>query len=65
MKMRNEKEIFDLILGFARADKRIRAVVMNGSRADKSVKKDCFQGYDIGFIVTVPVHYRTNGTRRW
>jgi aminoglycoside 6-adenylyltransferase len=52
MKVRNEKEMYDLILGFAKEDERIRAVVLNGSRADLSVKKDCFQDYDIQFIVT-------------
>ncbi|WP_207656853.1 aminoglycoside 6-adenylyltransferase [Clostridium sp. chh4-2] len=52
MKMRTEKEMFDLILGTARDDERIRAVIMNGSRANKDVKKDCFQDYDIVYLVT-------------
>ena len=51
-KMRTEKEMFDLILGTAREDERIRAVIMNGSRANKDVKKDCFQDYDIIYLVT-------------
>lgn len=49
--MRNEKEMFDLILGVAKKDERIRAVYMNGSRTNKNVKKDIFQDYDIVYVV--------------
>ena len=38
--MRSEKEMFDLILGTAKQDARIRAVYMNGSRTNKNVRKD-------------------------
>jgi len=41
--MRTEKEMLDLILGVANRDSRIRAVYMNGSRANPNVKKDIFQ----------------------
>ena len=51
MKTRSEKEMFDLILGVAESDSRIRAVVLNGSRADQSARRDCFQDYDIVFFV--------------
>lgn len=50
--MRNEQEMFDLILGFARNDFRIRAVYMNGSRTDPTAKKDIFQDYDIVYVVS-------------
>ncbi len=50
--MRTEKEMFDLILGFAKTDERIRAVYMNGSRANPNVKKDPYQDYDIVYVVT-------------
>lgn len=50
--MRNEDEMYDLILKIAKADERIRAVYMNGSRVNPSVKKDIFQDYDIVFVVT-------------
>ena len=50
--MRDEKEIFDLIMGMAESDERIRAVYMNGSRADPSIEKDKYQDYDIVFVVT-------------
>ena len=41
-----------LILGFAEADERIRAVVMNGSRVNPNVARDPFQDYDIATFVT-------------
>lgn len=50
--MRTEKEIFDLILGIAKKDDRIRAVYMNGSRANPNVTKDKYQDYDIVYVVT-------------
>ena len=49
--MRTEKEMMDLILTTAKEDERIRAVIMNGSRANPNVKKDCFQDYDIVYVV--------------
>lgn len=49
--MRSEKEMMDLILGTAKEDERIRAVIMNGSRANPNVKRDFFQDYDIVYIV--------------
>lgn len=50
--MRTEKEMFDLILGTAKSDERIRAVYMNGSRTNPNVKKDPYQDYDIVYVVT-------------
>lgn len=50
--MRNEKEMYELILSIAKKDKRIRAVYMNGSRANPNIKKDIFQDYDIVYVVT-------------
>lgn len=50
--MRTEQEMFDLILGVARKDERIRAVYMNGSRTNANVPKDIFQDYDIVYVVT-------------
>ncbi|WP_024831698.1 aminoglycoside 6-adenylyltransferase [Ruminiclostridium josui] len=50
--MRTEQEMFDLILDVAKADQRIRAVYMNGSRANPNIKKDKYQDYDIVYVVT-------------
>ena len=49
--MRSEAEIKKLILDTAFADKRIRCVLLNGSRADKLVKPDPYQDFDVVFIV--------------
>jgi len=50
--MRSESEMFDLILGTARADARIRAVILGGSRANPAAPSDLFQDYDIVYVVT-------------
>ncbi|AXO92664.1 MULTISPECIES: aminoglycoside 6-adenylyltransferase [Bacillus] len=49
--MRTEKEMLDLIINTAKEDERIRAVIMNGSRVNPNVKKDCFQDYDVIYVV--------------
>ena len=49
--MRTQQEMFDLILGVAQKDERIRAVYMNGSRTNPNVPKDIFQDYDIVYVV--------------
>jgi len=50
--MRTEKEVLDLIIDTAKNDERIRAVSMEGSRADPNAIKDKYQDYDISFYVT-------------
>lgn len=50
--MRTEQEMMELILGVAQREDRIRAVYMNGSRANPRVPKDIFQDYDIVYVVT-------------
>ncbi len=50
--MRNEQEMYDLIINTARHDDRIRAVILNGSRANPNAPRDIFQDYDIVYIVT-------------
>jgi len=49
--MRTEQEMIDLILGVASSDERIRAVSMEGSRANPNIPKDKHQDYDITFYV--------------
>ena len=49
--MRSETEIKNLILDFAKSDNRIRAVLLNGSRANPNIKPDRLQDFDIVFIV--------------
>jgi aminoglycoside 6-adenylyltransferase len=50
--MRNEKEMYDLILSIAQNDERIRAVYLNGSRTNPNAPKDIFQDFDIVYVVT-------------
>ena len=50
--MRGEQEMIELILGTAQEDERIRAVILNGSRADPNAARDIFQDYDIVYVVT-------------
>ncbi|TJY41100.1 aminoglycoside 6-adenylyltransferase [Cohnella pontilimi] len=50
--MRSERMMLDLILGFAKEDTRIRAVVMSGSRGDPTAPRDRFQDYDIVYVVS-------------
>lgn len=50
--MRTEKEMYDLIIGMAQNDWRIRAVYMNGSRTNPNVPRDIFQDYDVVYVVT-------------
>jgi aminoglycoside 6-adenylyltransferase len=58
--MRSEQEMLDLILDTARNDERIRAVVINGSRANPNAPHDRFQDFDIVYIVTDVAPFRHN-----
>ena len=49
--MRSEQEILNLILDTAQQDERIRAVVLNGSRANPNAPRDFFQDFDVVFFV--------------
>ena len=49
--MRNKQEILELILRFAREHDDVRAVVMNGSRANPNTREDPFQDYDVVYLV--------------
>ena len=49
--MRSEEEMYRLILDTARKDSRVRAVYMNGSRANPNAPRDMLQDYDIVYVV--------------
>lgn len=49
--MRTATEIKKLILDTAIADERIRAVLLNGSRANAAVQPDQYQDFDVVFIL--------------
>jgi aminoglycoside 6-adenylyltransferase len=49
--MRSEEEMLELIVATARDDERIRAVILNGSRANPNAPRDPFQDFDVVYIV--------------
>lgn len=49
--MRSEQQMYNLILEMAGEDDRIRAVFLNGSRANPKIEKDKYQDYDVVFVV--------------
>jgi aminoglycoside 6-adenylyltransferase len=49
--MRSEDEIKNLIIAKAKSDDRIRAVLLNGSRANGKILPDKYQDFDIVYIV--------------
>lgn len=49
--MHKQNDIQEKIVNFARIDERIRAVLLNGSRANPNVSPDKYQDFDIAFIV--------------
>ncbi len=49
--MRAEQEMLELILERARRDDRIRAVILNGSRASASAVHDRYSDYDVIYVV--------------
>lgn len=49
--MRTEQEMYDLILHFAKEDPRVRAVLLNGSRANPNAPRDNYQDFDIVYVV--------------
>lgn len=58
--MRSEKEMLDLIVETAQRDERIRAVIMNGSRANPNAPRDFFQDFDVIYFVTDPAPFVNN-----
>ena len=50
--MRTEREMFALLRDFALSDERIRAMWLNGSRANPDADKDVFMDYDVVCAVT-------------
>lgn len=52
MTMRSDAEMYSLIIETALSDERIRAVLLNGSRANPNAPKDIFQDFDVIYLVT-------------
>ena len=49
--MRTEKKMFEIIMNTAKENDYIRAVYMNGSRANPNVSKDKYRDFDIVYVV--------------
>ena len=60
--MRSEQEMYQLILNIAKKDDRIRAVILNGSRANPNAATDLFQDFDIVYIVTEMTSFKSDPT---
>jgi aminoglycoside 6-adenylyltransferase len=58
--MRSEHEMMDLILEFTKDDDNIRAVMLNGSRANPNAPRDVFQDFDIACLVNDVTPYVKN-----
>ena len=58
--MRTRQAMYELIIGTARNDARIRAVIMNGSRANPNAPGDIFQDYDIVYLVTDLLSFKSD-----
>jgi aminoglycoside 6-adenylyltransferase len=56
--VRSEQEMLELIVNTAQNDDRIRAVIMNGSRANPNARRDIFQDFDIVYLVTDVASFR-------
>lgn len=52
--MRNEQEVLNQILDFAKSNEAVRTVILNGSRVNSNVPKDIFCDYDVVFVVNDP-----------
>jgi aminoglycoside 6-adenylyltransferase len=60
---RSDADVLDLILSTARADRRVRAVVLSGSRADPSVPRDGLRDFDVVYVVEDVAPFRDE--RAW
>lgn len=58
--MRSEQEMLQLIREFVNRDERIRAAVLNGSRANPNARKDPFQDFDVACLVSDVTPYIAN-----
>jgi aminoglycoside 6-adenylyltransferase len=61
--MRSFTEIKQMLTGLAQYDNRIRAVLLQGSRANKNISPDPLQDYDIVFVVNQMESFITD--HRW
>ena len=58
--MHSEQQMLSLILHTAQTDPRVRAVIMNGSRANPNAPRDIFQDFDIVYLVTEVASFKAD-----
>lgn len=58
--MRSQKEMLAIILKKAKEEEHIRAALLQGSRVSKEAKPDCFQDYDVVFLVDTMAPFLEN-----
>ena len=58
--MRSAQEMYALILETAQNDERIRAVILNGSRANPNARRDIFQDFDVVYVVTEVASFKND-----
>lgn len=56
--MRSEQQMYDLILGYANSREDIRAVILNGSRANPNRISDPFNDFDIVYLTQDVASYK-------
>ena len=61
--MRSQEEMVAIILKKAKQEEHIRAALLQGSRVSKEAKPDCFQDYDVVFLVDAMEPFLSNP--RW
>lgn len=61
--MRSEEQMLNLIVETARADARIRAAFLQGSRTNPNAPRDIFQDFDVIYVVDETRPFRED--RRW
>ena len=62
--MRSEQQMFDLILGYANEHDDIRAVIMNGSRANPNRVVDPFNDFDIVYLTRDVASYKNKAINK-
>ena len=62
--MRPEQQMYDLILGYAKKHEDIRAVILNGSRANPNRIPDPFNDFDIVYLVQDVASYKDKALDR-
>lgn len=60
--MRSEAEMFELVVSKGKTEEEVRAILLNGSRANPEVAPDKFQDYDLLYLVKDIERFRADPT---